>query len=144
MTRLHSLAALLLLAFLSSSRPARAQSGASLPTFEGLERTASTIGLVYAVGGTLTFLTIDLAFAAQEKAIPLEAAVPQFVYAATLLAAGAIAATQGDGGVSAGLVATGATLVAIPIIDLTTRGRQNRPRASLRFTPTAVTFSGTF
>lgn len=148
MARFRCLSALVFLLTLSASGLARAQDwgdGSDLAELaERTRRTANTIGLVYAVGGTLTFITIDMAFIGQKKAIPLEAAIPQFVYAWTLTLAGTLAAVQGDVAWGPGLLAAGGTIGAIPLVDFATRGATNQPRAALRLMPTAVTLSGTF
>ena len=130
---------------LLAPRPAQAQSLGSSWSIDMSGAVAAGVGgFFYLVGGTATFISLDVTQRSPEGHIPNGIGIAQVVYGATLAGAGALI-LQGDStefGVT--LVGLGAGLALIPIIDWSTRGSARRAQTAFRLTPTSVSLSGTF
>lgn len=127
-------------------RPAHAQ--ASYPAGWGHWDPAGPIavgvgGLVYIVGGTATFIALDLTRQSSEGRLPNGIGIAQVTYASTLVGVGALLLSDAPAA-GAPLLAMGIGLAAFPIVDWSTRRPAQRMRAALRLTPTSVSISGKF
>lgn len=136
--------ALSLVCFLLVPRPVQAQD-ISLGSIDMSGAVALGVaGVVYVVGGTATFIALDVSHMPPKKPLPTGIGVAQVVFGSTLMAVGVVGFAAEDHALGATFLGLGAGLAAVPIVDWSVRGARGKKETSLRLNLTSVQLSGTF
>jgi len=126
-------------------RPAHAQSAGQWSFDFGPGVYAAAIGLgLYVVGGGITFLAVDVNYAAKRRQLPVGWAIAQGIYGSSFFVTGLFTLQEADKIPAATLMAIGGTVAAYPVLDWRIRAGRRKVETSLRLTPTGLLASGTF
>jgi len=126
-------------------RPAHAQSASTfnLDFGAGVYLAAAGVAL-YVVGGGITFLAVDVNYAAKRRQLPIGWAIAQGIYGSSFFVTGLIALQEEDKVPAATLMAIGGTVAAYPVLDWRIRAGRRTVHTALRLKPTGVLLTGTF